>query len=123
MAGISEFAAMLGFSLAWFELGVVDEKLLSKYRDEWDKGEDDNAEHHRYRSFRDFLAKRHPLTPELATALFDLGANDPDQAMGGSMMADIVRLPECPADVLNAALASNHPYLVRIVHKRKAEIG
>jgi hypothetical protein len=34
------------------------------------------------------------------------------------MMADVLRLPECPPDVLNRALASDRPHLVRMARRR-----
>jgi hypothetical protein len=117
----TEFARMLGFTPAWFALGVVDEAVLALHRVEWDRGEDHNTEHYRYGVFRSFLAARRPLPPELAAGLFELGAADPDGSMGGAMMADIARLPECPPAVLNAALASGRKHLVRIVERRRAE--
>jgi hypothetical protein len=118
-----EFARLLGFTPAWFDLGVVDDAVLARLRAEWDEGEDDNPEHYRYRSFRAFLAAHRPLAEELAAALFDLGAADPDQEMGGSIMAEIARLPECPPAVLDAALASGQGHLVRIVMRRRAGPG
>lgn len=108
---------LFGFTPAWFALGIVDDTVLSRLRAEWDRGEDDNPEHYRYRVFREFLATRGPLAPELAAALFALGAVDPDRSMGGSMMADIVRRHECPPEVLDAAVASGRKHLVRIVER------
>jgi hypothetical protein len=116
----AEFARSLGFTAAWFALGVVDKALLDRQRAEWDRGEDHNTEHYRYAAFRAFLAAHRPLAPELAAALFELGAADPDWSMGGAMMADIVRLPECPSSVLDAALASGRKHLARIVQQRRA---
>ena len=114
-----EFAQLLGFTPAWFTLGVVSDAVLMRLRAEWDKGEDDNTEHYRYWAFREFLAAHQPLTPELAAALFDLGAADPDQGMGGSIMANIVCLRECPQSVLDAALSSGRKHLIRLVEKRQ----
>jgi hypothetical protein len=116
-----EFARLLGFTPAWFALGVVDDAVLARHREEWDKGQDDNTEHYRYWAFREFLAAHRPLAPELAAALFELGAADPDQAMGGAIMADIVHRPECPPAVLDAARASGRKHLLRIVERRRAE--
>jgi hypothetical protein len=117
----AEFARLLGFTPAWFALGVVDEAGLARLRAEWEKGEDNNTEHYRYWAFREFLAARRPLAPELAEALFELGAADPDQGMGGAIMAAITYLPECPPRVLDAALASGRRHLVRIVEKRREQ--
>jgi hypothetical protein len=115
----AQFAQRLGFTQAWFALGVVDETVLARLRFEWDKGEDDNTEHYRYAAFRSFLAARQPLAPELAVALFDLGATDPDQLMGGAIMHDIAYLAECPPEVLDAAVASGRKHLLRIVERRR----
>jgi hypothetical protein len=91
-----------GFTERWFSLGLVPKNLLDRMRAEWNLGEDPNPEHYRYKAFKEFLVAHRPLSPELAAALFELGAADPDRAMGGAMMADIVRLPECPEKVLRA---------------------
>jgi hypothetical protein len=108
-----------GFTTQWFSLGIVSEPLLAQIRARWDMGEDRNPEHYRYCAFKEFLAARRPLAPELVAALFELGATDPDQAMGGAMMADVVRLSECPANVLNAALESGRKHLARLVESRR----
>ncbi len=117
VSDLMKFAQLLGFTPAWFAAGVVDDAVLMRLRIEWEKGEDDNTEHYRHRAFRDFLASHRPLGPETARALFELGAGDPDQAMGGAIMADITRLPERSAIVLDAALASGCNHLIKIVKK------
>lgn len=113
-----EFAQLLGFSQTWFALGVVNDAVVARCRAEWDKGHDYNTEHYRYGAFREFLAKHRPLTPELAVALYELGAADPDWAMGGAMMADIIRLSEGPRSGLDSAQASGRKHLVRLVERR-----
>ena len=55
---------------------------------------------------REFLASHRPLPPSLAEAFYSLGERDPDPGMGRAMMADIVALPECPANVRERAAAS-----------------
>jgi hypothetical protein len=118
MPDSAAFAQLLGFTPAWFALGVVDDSVLARLRTEWDKGTDDNTEHYRYRAFHDFLAAHRPLSVELTAGLFELGAADPDQGMGGAIMANIVHLPECPRSVLDAALASGRKHLIRLVERR-----
>jgi hypothetical protein len=120
LADLREFAEALGFTSKWFDVGVVNVSVLAQCRDEWEKGDDDHPEHYRYGVFKDFLVAHRPLSPDLAAALFQLATTDPDQSVGGAMMADIVRLPECPANVLSAALASGRKHLVKIVERRKA---
>ena len=111
-------AKILGYTEDWFLLGVIDDLLLEQQRIEWDTGLDKNPEHYRYASFRRFLVSQRPLTPDLATALFSLGSQDHDVAMGGAIMADIISLPECPQSVLNAAIGTGRKHLQKIVNRR-----
>ena len=119
MSDLAEFARQLGFTPGWLSLGVVDDAVLARLRVDWDRGEDPNTEHYRYRAFQDFLAAHRPLTQQLAEALFELGAADEDDGMGGAMMAEIVLLPECPPGVLDAAVASGRKHLIRLVERHR----
>ena len=118
MANNTDIGEILGFTQAWYTLGIVDESVLDRAKAHWDTGEDDNTEHYRWRAFKEFLTTRRPLSPELATALYELGAADADSGMGGSIMVNIVYLPECPRNVLDAASASGQRHLVRAVEQR-----
>ena len=118
MKGRPPIAKVLGYTEDWFLLGVIDDLLLEQQRIEWETGLDTNPEHYRYSSFRRFLAGRRPLTADLAAALFFLGSKDLDLAMGGTIMADIVRLPECPQSVLDAAIDTGRKHLAKIVERR-----
>lgn len=111
-------AKVLGYTEDWFLLEVIDELLLEQQRIEWETGFDQNPEHYRYSSFRRFLASRRPLTADLAAALFSLGSQDHDLSMGGTIMADIVRLPECPQSVLETAIGTGRKHLERIAERR-----
>lgn len=106
---------------AWFTLGVVTPARLAAMRAEWERGEDRNPEHYRWGAFVAFLTERRPLDPLLAAALYALGERDPDQAMGSSMMDRLVRLPECPEEVLAAAATSGRSHLMRLVERRLAD--
>ncbi|WP_157369909.1 hypothetical protein [Zavarzinella formosa] len=121
MSDTTDFGERLGFTPAWHAFGVADAAFLERARAEWDKGEDNNPEHYRYRAFCEFLAAKQPLSPELAIALYELGATDADQGMGGAMMAVIVRQPECPEEVLAMAATSGRPHLIRAVERRAEE--
>ena len=112
-----------GFTERWFTLGVVSDELLSEMRRKWDTGDDPNPEHYRYGAFQEYLTKRRPLSPEVAISLYELGDTDPDESMGGAMMADILRLPECPPNLFDAAAESGRKHLVRIVERRNKPKG
>ena len=112
-----------GFSAAWHALGIATPARLAALRAEWDRGEDRSPEHYRWRAFEQFLREeRRPLDPEVVAALYQLGAEDADFAMGQAMMHRVVELPECPERVLVAAAASGERHLARAVERRRAAI-
>ena len=108
------------FSPEWFALGLVTPERLAALRAEWERGEDRSPEHYRWRAFVAFLAERRPVSPELASALYELGARERDRATGEAMMHRVVDLAECPEAVLAAAAASGRRHLVRAVERRRA---
>ncbi len=118
MKDLPPIAHTLGYTDDWFALGLIDDATLELQRIAWESGADHNPEHYRYAIFRQFLNNHRPLASELAAALFRLGACDADKAMGGSMMADIVRLPECSESLQDTAMETGIRHLVQIVERR-----
>jgi hypothetical protein len=55
----------------------------------------------------------------MSEALYELGREDPDAAMGGDMQRSILELPECPASVMDAALASGEKHLIKVVRRKR----
>ena len=107
----------LGFTQTWRDLGIISNEEIATLENEWKYGNDKNAEHFRHGAFRRFLAAHKPLPPETSRALYDLGNQDPDTAMGGAIMAAIVILKECPLDIVESALYSPRPDLKRFAEK------
>ena len=114
-----DYQRLLGFSDQWLRLGLLTEDELRVLGHEYDVGDDKSAEHYRYRVFGRFLASHRPLSPQTADALYELGRDDPHPPLGGAMMHDIVRLAECPAEVLEKAAASGENHLVKAVRRRR----
>jgi hypothetical protein len=110
----------LGFSQEWVDAGVVTPESLRRLEAEWVKGEDRHAEHYRWRAFWEFIEAQESLSESTARALYDIGANDPDSAMGGSIMADIVRRKDCPRDLLERAANSDRKFLRKLARERMA---
>jgi hypothetical protein len=113
------YQRLLKFSDQWLRLGLLTEDELCALGQEYEAGKDKNEEHYRYRLFRRYLSSHRPLPPQMAEALYELGREDPDPAMGGAMMRDIVGLAECPAGVLEKASASGEKHLVRAARQRQ----
>lgn len=114
-----DYKKILGFSDEWVSLGVLSEDELAQLRAEFDTGRDPNTEHYRYRVFQGYLMRHRLLSEEMALALYELGASDPDYGMGGAMMADIVRMPACPESIIAKALVSDHKHLVRLAERKR----
>jgi hypothetical protein len=103
----------LGFTAAWYTLGVVTPARVVELEQIWAHSDDKNVEHYRWRAFKDFLQHRRPLSPQVALALYELGATDADIGMGESMMHEVAALPECPLVVLERARASGRKHLIK----------
>ena len=68
------------------------------------EGVDNCTEHYRWGAFCNLLNSDQSITEEMFYRIYDLGKKDPDPAMGRSMRVEIVRLPNCPKDLLNKAI-------------------
>jgi hypothetical protein len=110
--GSNEYS--LGFTQQWIDLGIVTPESIAWDRAQMSEGDDPHPEHYRWRAFERFMKDQAPLKPELAFDLFRLGESDPDLSMGGSMLANIVRHPECPEKLLRIASKSDRDHLRRI---------
>ena len=120
---MSQDDAHFQFTAPWYTLGIVTPERLTRLRARWEEGEDRSPEHYRWQAFKEFLGERRPLAPTLATALYDLGAVDPDFAMGESVMHEIAALAECPRDVLERARQSGRKHLVKAATRDRAAEG
>ena len=112
------FADRIGFTPEWFQLGVVNAESVLRYEREWQESEDHNPEHYRYRAFREYLNKACPLSDVQCAQMLELGEADPDLSLGLAIMADILKLPDCPQSILQDALSREHGHLVKIAKRR-----
>lgn len=108
----------LGFTQKWIDLGIITPEKLAEPGIQWNKSEDSNTEHYRWRAFQDFLAERKNLESETLKELYDLGKNDSDSVMGGSMMVDILNRKECPLDLLESALSSPEKFIRKVACRK-----
>lgn len=113
----------LEFSHEWIELGIITPAKLKQFETEWATGDDRNTEHYRWRAFLDFIEAKESLDDSTARALYNLGANDPDGVMGGSIMANVLRRKDCPKDLLELAAKSEEKFLRKIANERLAMKG
>lgn len=108
----------LEFTKEWIDLGIVTPEKLSELEIEWNKGEDTNTEHYRWRAFRDFLSANEYLDFTTLRKLHELGENDSDFTMGSSMMVDILNRKDCPTDLLKKAYKSEEKFLRKVASRK-----
>lgn len=90
--------------------------LLEEFKREYESGLDVNTEHYRWRAFSLFLEENALLPSEILINLYKLGADDPDNIMGGSMMRELLNRKDCPLELIEAALQSDENFLVKAAH-------
>lgn len=108
----------LEFTQKWIDLGIIAPEKLVELETEWNKGEDNNPEHYRWRAFRDFMNSKEYLGAKILRELYDLGKNDADSLMGGVMMVDVLSRKDCPPDLLESALNSEEKFLRKAASRK-----
>lgn len=74
----------LGYTKSWLLFNVLTVEILEKQLSEFDKGEDTNEEHYRYKTFCSYLGLQTSLNNETVDHLISLLKNDTDQTMACS---------------------------------------
>jgi hypothetical protein len=99
-----ELRDRLGFTPAWYALGVVDDDWVDAAVRNSRQDYDPYGVHYRYGAYVSYLRwRRNALLAGECRALFKLAINDPDSEMGCSMILDLLGAPGCPDDVPDAA--------------------
>jgi len=109
-----EFCELVGLTGTWMELGVISPEQLRELKAAYVTGNDPHPEHYRWRAFKLFLRNHAVLDEATARSLYEVGRNDPDHSMGGSMMADILRRADCPLSLIESTAQSDIPFLRKI---------
>ena len=118
---MGDYREVLGFTEAWFGLGLMTEERLAEMGREYESGDDKNTEHWRYGVFRAYLRDNRPLNPEIAESLYEIGSADSDYFMGGAIMHDIVSLAECPESLLQKVKSSGRKHLFKGMNRRRQQ--
>ena len=110
----------LQFTQEWIDLGIITPDKLDELEREWQSSDDRNTEHYRWRAFVNFMQSKASLDDNVLRRLYRLGANDADPAMGGSIMADVLRRHDCPEDLWRQATESGKNFLRKIAQQKLA---
>jgi len=104
----------LGFTKEWINLGIVDLETLERFFEEYSEDCDPHTEHYRWRAFQSYIRTKPSLDEITACSLYQLGENDPDIELGGSIMAAVLRRSDCPLKLLMKAAVSDRDFLKKI---------
>lgn len=103
----------LQFSQEWIDIGILTTDKFCSIKQEFLKGEDEFTEHYRWGAFRAFMQTRNSPSPEDFYALYKIGKNDPDYAMGRAILFDIIEHPSCPKEIIELVTKDNDVTLAK----------
>ncbi len=113
------YFSKLQFSQEWVDIGILTNDKFCLIKQEYLKGEDEFTEHYRWGAFRTFMQAQNSLSPEELHALYKIGKNDPDYAMGRAILFDIIKHPSCPKELIELATNDNDVTLAKHALKWK----
>lgn len=110
----------LQFSQKWIDVGILTPENFDSIKQEYLKGEDASTEHYRWGAFKSFMQLGNSLSPQEFYALYEIGKNDPDYAMGRSIIFDIVEHLSCPEELIEMLTNDNDITLAKHALKYKS---
>ena len=112
----------LGFTDAWFALGVVDKCSLDEILSE--RNDDPECEGDvKIRAFFRYLERNRPLSAAACASLFELAVAETSAIVRGALCGRLLRLPETPLEVVHAAMTSEFPFLSNLASFRLRQQG
>lgn len=88
----------LEYSHFWLDIGILTENELADQIREYNKSEDRNTEHYRYKSFKKFLDLKPKFDDISLNKLFHIIKHDKNRSMANSMALDILKQKYLSAD-------------------------
>lgn len=76
---IQNTMARLGYTSAWMALGVIDEDSLRSQLQEYESSDYNDAEHYRWRAFKDWLQSKQSLSDDEINEIIKLRDCSPDK--------------------------------------------
>ena len=116
----------LKFTKEWIDIGIVNSENFTYLKERYLKGEDTSTEHYRWEAFVKFIKEnKENLTQEIIHKTYCLAKDDPDIAMGRSMIFRILDLDNCPDELIDLATKdeykglSKHAFKIRERRSKK----
>jgi hypothetical protein len=86
-----ENLAILKYDQLWLDYNVLTFDILETQVNEFNNGKDENTEHYRYETFKNYLQTQSSLSEDQISHLFDIIKTDSDNSMASSMAIDILK--------------------------------
>ncbi|MES2133138.1 MAG: hypothetical protein V4506_12400 [Bacteroidota bacterium] len=86
-----ENLALLKYDQLWLDYEILTLDLLLKQANEFKNGKDENTEHYRYATFKNYLQTQSFLSEQLITNLIDIIKIDSDISMASSMAINLLK--------------------------------
>ena len=83
--------AKLSYHPKWIEYKFLSKEILEQQLSEFNKGEDTNSEHYRYRTFKSFIQNNPKFTDNQVNHFIELTQIDPDETMAGSALSEFIQ--------------------------------
>lgn len=97
---------LLAYTPKWIEYGFLTQEQYNLQLIEFEKVEDTNKEHYRYRSFIDFIEEKSAFKDDDISHFLELVEMDVDQAMASSALVQLLKSKKLtPSQYMNVKLA------------------
>lgn len=108
----------LGYTNKWLKYGFIDHETLNAQFDEFKRGEDENAEHYRYRTFRNWLSRKENFTDLEVENFLELAFEDADPLMASSAVKELFtshRISDHQFDVIKEKLPAFGDWTTKLI--------
>jgi hypothetical protein len=112
----------IGYTSLWLDYGVLTIEYLTEQEKIFDKSGDQNTEHYRYHTFRNYLSSKKKLSNTELDNYLQLTFNDSEQLMAGSATVDLfntVALTDLQFDKLCRVIGHFGEWTEKIVARQK----
>ncbi len=110
----------LGYTKKWVDYGFLTEEILDYQLSEFQKGEDQNCEHYRYGTFKNWINQKSGFTNLEIKQFIELALEDSDLIMAGSAVKDLFTNPKISNhqyDLIKKELSKFGDWTIKLIHR------
>lgn len=96
------------FDPTWLKLGVIDYNIILHILDEYNKSEDKNIEHYRWKAFLKFNEQNQNISPEHLLLIYNAVQNDSDVSLVASLTHILLDRKDVSEEIVRSAINSSN---------------